>query len=201
MKLSRRDLRRLGLPLAFMLMLMTTAAFLAWATYKDVDLARLERNAALTARNQVEQRLRQSIGEGKEIRSRIQTLESLQAAGIVGTEHRLDWMEMLHDIQLDLRIPGMKYEFGPQAPLAGGAPGQKHWVGSPQKIQFRLLHEEDLLNALDRIQRQARALVVVRRCSLSPLASRNDGGGTTALLGAECELQWLTIPDREAGKR
>lgn len=198
---TRRDLRRLGLPLALTVMLIAIGGLLGWNSYRAAVLAERDRDAALAARNQVEQRVRRAVGEGQEIRSRLQTVDAWRAAGILGKERRLDWLEMLRDIQRDLRLPGMKYEFGPQTRLDSGSTGNPAWAFSPQKIQFRLLHEEDLLNALARIQQDARALVIVRQCTLSPLASRNAGAGATALLGAECELQWLTIPGIDAERR
>lgn len=193
MTLTRRDLRKLALPLAAMLVLLLVAGLLAWNTQSDATLAERERNAAIAARNQIDQRLRQVRNEEQEIKERAHLLQRLQSAGIAGEEHRLDWMELLRDTQRDLRLPGMKYEFGAQTTLDGGKLAPDGWYASPLRIQFRLLHEGDLLNFLARIQKNASALVLVRACKLGPLPGQPDARAAMAQLGAECEIQWLTV--------
>lgn len=193
MTLTRRDLRKLALPLAAMLALLLVAGLLAWSTQSDADKAAQERNAANAARNQIEQRLHQARNEEQEIKERARLLQRLQSAGIAGEERRLDWIELLRDTQRQLRLPGMKYEFGVQTAVDGGKVAADGWYASPLRIQFRLLHEGDLLNFLARIQKDASALVIVRACKLAPLPGQPDVRAAPAQLGAECEMQWLTV--------
>jgi hypothetical protein len=193
MKLTGRDLQKLWLPLLAMLSMIIVAVLLAWASQRDAEKAGQERSAALSARNQIEQRLRQVRTEEQEIRERTRLLQQLKDAGISGDERRLDWMEMLRDTQRELRIPGMTYEFGAQTSLDNGNDAAYAWFSSPLRLQLRLLHEEDLTNFLARVQKNAKALVIVRSCKLSPLPRQADGRATMAQLGAECEMQWLTV--------
>lgn len=199
MKLSPRDLQKLWLPLVAMLAMMAVAGLLAWGSQRDAEKAGQERDAALSARNQIDQRLRQVRTEEQDIRDRTRLLQQLKDSGISGEERRLDWMETLRDAQRELRIPGMTYEFGAQASLDNGNEPAYAWFASPLRLQLRLLHEEDLVHFLARIQKQARALVIVRSCKLSPLPRQADGRAAMAQLGAECEMQWLTV--RPAGDR
>ena len=193
MTLTRRDLRKLGLPLTSMLALIVVAGLLAWSTLSDVRQAEQERNAASAARNQIEQRLRRVRDEEQDLKGRTQTLLDLKNSGIAGEERRLDWMEMLRDTQRELRLPGMKYEFGAQIPLDAGDGSGFGWFSSPLRIQLRLLHEGDLVNFLARIEKEAKALVIIRACQLSPLPGQGDARNGLAQLGAECEMQWLTL--------
>lgn len=193
MTLPRNDLRKLTLPLLAMVALLLVAALLAWGTQSDASQAEQERNSASAARNQIEQRLRQARNEEQEIKERAHLLQRLQGAGIAGEERRLDWMELLRDTQRALRLPGMKYEFGVQTALDGGKVAVDGWYASPLRIQFRLLHEGDLLNFLARIQKDASALVIVRGCKLGPLPGQPDARVAMAQLAAECEMQWLTV--------
>jgi len=199
MTLTRRDFRKLALPLAAMLALLLIAGLLAWGTEADSRQAERERDAATAARNQIETRLRQVRNEELDLKERTQILLYLQNSGITGDEKRLDWMEMLRDIQRELRLPGMKYEFGAQTALDAGGGSDFGWYSSPLRIQFRLLHEGDLLNFLGRVQREAQAVVIVRACKLSPLPGLGEAPAGLAQLGAECEMQWLTVR-RPAGK-
>jgi type II secretory pathway pseudopilin PulG len=192
MKLTGRDLAKLWLPLLAAIAMFSVAGLLAWGSQLDARKAENERNAATTAKNQIEQRLRQVRTEEQDIRDRTELLRQLQESGITGEERRLDWMEMLRDIQRDLRIPGMTYEFGAQTSLDKGDDTTYLWFSSPMRLQLRLLHEEDLLNFLARVQKNAKALVIVRSCKLSPLPRQTDARESMAQLAAECEMQWLT---------
>lgn len=192
MKLTGRDLPKLWLPLLVTAAMFIVAGLLAWGSQLDAGKAELERKAAATARNQIEQRLRQVRTEEQDIKDRTQLLQQLQSSGVTGEERRLDWMEMLRDIQRELRIPGMNYEFGAQTTLDKGDDTAYAWFTSPMRLQLRLLHEEDLLNFLARLQKDAKALVIVRGCKLAPLPRQSDSREALAQLAAECELQWLT---------
>lgn len=186
----RKDLPRLWLPAAIALVLIVVAGTLAWVSEREARQAAQTLQAATAARQRIEQRLSQVRTEEEDIKQRAALWLKLKEAGMVGEERRLEWVEMLRDIQQELRIPGLSYEFGPRQPLDGkDTPG---WHASPLRIQFRLLHEEDLLNALERIEQRAPALVIVRACRLAPLTTPGDGAKPAALLGAECDMQWLT---------
>lgn len=192
MKLTSRDLRKLWLPLLAALTMIIVASLLVWGSKLDAQKAEQERNAATTGKNQIEQRLRQVRIEEQEIRDRTQLLQQLQNSGFTGDEKRLDWMELLRETQRELRIPGMSYEFGAQTSLDKGDDTTYAWFSSPLRLQLRLLHEEDLLNFLARIEKNAKALIIIRSCKLAPLPRQTDSRDAMAQLGAECEMQWLT---------
>ncbi|MFH1658074.1 MAG: hypothetical protein ABIG35_02065 [Pseudomonadota bacterium] len=192
MKLTGRDLPKLWLPLLAALAMFLVAGLLVWGSQFDAGKAEQERSVATAAKNQIEQRLRQVRTEEQEIRERTQLLQQLQNSGITGDEKRLDWMEMLRETQRELRIPGMSYEFGAQTSLDKGEDATYAWFSSPLLLKLRLLHEEDLLNFLARVEKNARALVIVRSCKLVPLPSQANGREVMAQLSAECDMQWLT---------
>ncbi|MBU1365417.1 MAG: hypothetical protein KKE51_16495 [Gammaproteobacteria bacterium] len=200
MTLSGRDLKKLWLPLLATLAMISVAGLLGWASTLEKSKAEQERNTALSARDQIDQRLRQVRTEEQEIRERTALLQQLKNAGITGPERRLDWMEQLRDTQRELRIPGMKYEFGAQTSLENGNDPSYTWFASPLHLQLRLLHEEDLLNFLAAVQKNAKALVIVRGCKLSPLPGQADAREALAQLGAECDMQWITINPAKDGK-
>lgn len=200
MKFSTKDLVKLRLPLLGSITLFILAGLLAaWST-SDAEKATQERNTATTSKTQIEQRLRQVRTEEQELKEKAQIFQQMQDAGITGEEKRLDWTEMLQQIQNDLRIPGMNYEFGIQKPLENVNGAAYAYYASNMHLQLHLLHEGDLINILARIQKEAKALVLVRSCKLSPLAARIEGRDVQAQLSAECELQWVTVR-RSNGKK
>lgn len=193
MKFVRRDLVKLRLPLLGALLLLILAGLIGWWSVRDAERAALERNTADSRKSQIEQRLRQVRTEEQELKERAQIFQQMQSAGMTGEEKRLDWTELLRQIQNDMRIPGMSYEFGVQKALENVNGVAYAYFASPMRLQLRLLHEEDLLNFLARVGREAKALVLVRSCKLSPLANLGEPRTVPAQLSAECELQWITI--------
>lgn len=193
MSFSRHDLVKLRLPLLGTLALLILAGLLAWWSVQQGQKAQQEWNAAAAAKNQIEQRLRQVRTEEQELKERTLFFQQMQNSGMTGEEKRLDWTELLRQIQQDLRLPGMSYEFGPQKSLEKVSGVAFAYFASPMRLQLRLLHEGDLINFLARLQKEAKALVLVRSCKLSPNPQSSDGRPTAAQLAAECELQWVTV--------
>lgn len=200
MKFTQRDLVKLKWPLVGALLLLVVAGLLAWWSQQDAQKAEQQRKAAENSKNQIEQRLRQVRTEEQELKERAQIFQQMQKSGIAGEEKRLDWTEMLRAIQSDIRLPAMTYEFGAQIPL-GNLTGQDYaYFASPMRLQLRLLHEEDLLNFLARLQKEAKALVLIRSCKLSPQPGSGEVREVLPQLSAECELQWITVR-RSAGTK
>lgn len=200
MTLTQRDFRKLLLPLAATLTLLVMAGALAWWSHAEKDGAAQERNRAAEGKTRIETRLRQFHSEESDLKARSQLLQHLQDAGILGEERRLDWMEQLRNTQRDLRLPGLNYEFAVQAPLNRAAASGYTWFNSPLRLQLRLLHEGDLLNALDHLQRQAHAMVIVRSCRLAPPPVKDERRESVAALQADCTLDWLTVRQAVAKK-
>jgi len=193
MKFTQRDLVKLKWPLVGALLLLVIAGLLAWWSQQDAQNAEQQRNAAENSKNQIEQRLHQVRTEEEELKERAQIFQKMQKSGIVGEEKRLDWTEMLRAIQNEIRPPAMTYEFGAQIPLEKMTGLDYAYFASPMRLQLRLLHEEDLLNFLARLQKEAKALVLIRSCKLSPLPNSGEAREMLPQLSAECELQWITV--------
>jgi len=192
MKLTQRDFHTLLPPIAATLALFLAAGFLAWWSHSNAHEAGLERDRTAEGKTRIEIRLRQFRSEEVDIRERGLTLRRLQDSGILGEERRLDWLEQVRNTQRELRLPGIKYEFAAQTPLNRTTPSGYAWFNSPLHLQLRLLHEGDLLNALDRIQQEARALVIVRSCQLMPPANVGERREAFVPLNADCHMDWLT---------
>ena len=197
MNFERRDFAKLRWPLLAALAMIAAAVAVAWWSDLVGHKARLERDAAAQAKAQVEQRLRQVRTEEQDIKTRTQQFLDLEHAGITGPEKRLDWTEQLRDLQHQLRLPAMSYELGPQVALESVSGNAYAFYSSPLNIQLRLLHEEDLLNFLNRLQREAKAMVLVRSCRVSRLPPA--GGNDATQLGAECTMELVTL-QRSTGR-
>ncbi len=192
MKLERRDLGKLQWQALLAVALIAVAVALVLWSNASALKSRMERDAVATRKAQIEQRLRQVRTEEQDIKARTERFQQMDLAGIVGPEKRLDWTEFLRDLQRQLRLLGMTYEFGPQIPLETLAGAGYAYHSSQLKIQLRLLHEEDLLHFVERLQKEARAMILLRGCKLNRLPTTNPTGDS-ALLAAECTMEWVTL--------
>jgi hypothetical protein len=99
---------------------------------------------------------------------------------------------------------GVSYEIGAQQPYAHAAelaPGSIALKQSRMKLDFRLLHEGDLLRFFDALREQGAGLFHLDQCTLR----RTDTGTTLRYqpnIAANCELAWITAtPDATPGVR
>ena len=199
MKLAARDFGKIVwfALLAVLLIALAIAAGL-WST-GGTSKARGERDAAAARKVEIEKRLGRVRTEEQEIKARTQQFQKMELAGMIGQEKRLEWTELLRDLQRQLRLPGMNYEFGPQVPLESVAGADYAFHSSQLKIQLRVLHEEDLLNFVGQLQKEAKALVVLRGCKLSRPPGGSATRDATQLVG-ECTMEWITLR-RASGTR
>lgn len=191
MKFERRDLDKVQWYAASAIAAIAIAAVVGWWSLAGANKARIERDAAAASKIQIEQRLGQVRTEEQDIKARTLQFQQMELAGVTGPEKRLDWTELLRDLQRRLRLPGMTYEFGPQILLESGPAAGYAFHSSQLKIQLRLLHEEDLLNFIAHLQREAKAMILIRHCKASRLAGGTQPDG--AQLVAECTMEWITL--------
>lgn len=200
MKFTARDLKKLRWQLAIATGLVIAAAAIAYMSLIAVQKAEAEHRVAASRYAQIDTRLRQVRTEEEEIKNRAALFLHLQERGIIGEEKRLDWIEMLRDIQNRMRLPDMNYEFAPQKPLEGNGSGEHAFFVSAMRLHLNLVHEEDLLNFLAKVQREAKAVVLTRGCNVmrqAPAEARNS----LAQLSADCELDWITVRKTDTAKR
>ena len=186
-----KDLRKLAWPMAVLAGLVGTGAALAWWSQGLEKQARQEFEEATALYQQTETRLRQVRTEEQEIKDKSALFLRLTRDGIIGEEKRLDWTELLRDIQHQLRLPQMRYEFAPQRPLEPGSSGEYAFYASLMRLHLDLVHEEDLLGFLAAVQARAKAMVAVRSCAVARIAEGAPSHGS-AQLSADCELDSIT---------
>lgn len=196
MKATGRDLVKLRRPLLGALASIVLAGgLIVWSNDK-LRGAQLEHDGEQARRKLVEQRLQQADGEARDLSSRAGIFRRLQESGVIGEESRLEWVEMLQAIRRDLHLPDLHYEFSGQTPLDNANRSGHAYFSSRLQLQLRQVHEEDLLKVLTRIEREARALVLLHSCHLG----RSPGTEEFSLLQAECEMSWITIQLARASK-
>ena len=201
MKFNLRDLSKLQWPVLLTIFLLLTAGTLAYWSERRLQEANAQRASAESQLFQNEQRFRQVHSEEQEIKERTEIFQKLEKSGIAGEENRLEWIELLRDLQRQLHLPGMNYEFGPQQALEKTDGAAFTYHRSHLHIQLRLLHEEDLLNFLERLQQRAQAMLLVRSCRLARPTVSLESGAALTQLSAECDMEWVSLQRATAGKQ
>jgi hypothetical protein len=195
MTIARDDLRRLRwslLAAAGMIAIGIGTLVAVHAEYLEQGRLHAQVQAEL---RQVQSRLTQARDQEAEINGNIGRFKALLAAGIIGEEERLAWVERIKTIRAARRLLDLRYEIAPQHGLdpatAPGSSGDFEFRSSTMRLQMDLLHEQDLLRLLDDLQGSVPAFVRPQRCTVE--RSRPDA----PTMQAECVIDWVTIRDRK----
>lgn len=198
--LTSADFKRLRWNLALLGFALACGGLMVGFALHEEKTALQTLQRAEAARNEIRGKLARAQDEEQELRGKIARYSRLQAKGIVGEEHRLEWVEALRAIKQERRLIDLQYELSPQQPLdaaiAPGGGGDFEFMNSALRMQMLLLHEGDLLHFIDDIGEKPQAFTRTRRCSVqrTPPASRERGPAPQ--LKAECEIDWITIREK-----
>lgn len=193
MKFTSQDFQRLQWALLFLALSLLVAGGATWFALAMKKQTAQAYTAATSAEKEMENKISRARGEEQELREKITRFQLLKNRGIVGAEQRLDWVEAIGRIKAARRISQFDYEFAPQRPVdaailpSGAAAGGFTLMASQMQLHMLLLHEGDLLNALDDLRATAPALIQVRGCKIDHSAG--------AQLTADCTLEWITFKE------
>ena len=199
MKLDAADFPKLQHSLLVALLMIALGAMTVFFSFDWSKAASADLTTAQRERNEFDGKLRQVRNEESEIKQKAELFRTLQARGMVGTEPRLEWVELLKGLRDKHRLIELHYELAPQRPLEPVSSGKIGLFASAMRLQLKLLHEEDLTRLLGDLKQHASALIQVRRCDVSRLGRSAAEPTTQALLQADCVLDWITL--RDTGKK
>jgi hypothetical protein len=193
MTFDRSDFARIQVSLATAIAMISVGVGLAWLADQQLRGAVQAKASASSQLQQYEGKLKQVRAEENEIREKSALYSNLRARGIIGEEQRLEWVELIKSIKETRKLIDVQYEFAPQQALERAALPRFSFRSSTMKLQIKLLHEGDLLNFINDARRQAKAYVRVRSCTVTRIPRSSAATGETALLNADCQLDWITI--------
>lgn len=200
MNFDQHDFIRIRASLFAALAAGIAAGGIAWITDRWHDSAIKARATAAAQLGEFEGKLRQVRSEEAEIKHKAAVFDKLRERGIIGEESRLDWVELIKEIRDSRKLLEIQYEFLPQQSMEKEGSGDYAFRSSTMRLQMKLLHEGDLLQFINDLRSRARAYIRVRSCTLSRIPRGTLGAGDPALLGAVCEIDWITVlPVKGAG--
>jgi hypothetical protein len=128
---------------------------------------------------------------------------ALYESGIIGREKRLNWIEALRQSGEKLNLPSLRYAIKSQETFTPGF--QINYGGfvlyrSSMDLTLGLLHEGDLFELLNYINRNADGAYTITECKFSPVGKNIIYDKDQANISASCLLHWITI-DLPGGNR
>lgn len=145
--------------------------------------------------------------EERIIETQYPAFKQLHARGIIGQEHRLNWVETLRAAGDTLQLPKIDYRIEAQriyVPEIALDSGPFDVNVSEMHLNLALLHEGDLIRLLAALDRDSAGLFSVERCEMSregEVRHAPDGPDVPATqLRADCLLRWFSLDQRGALK-
>jgi hypothetical protein len=120
----------------------------------------------------------------------------LHEEGVIGREQRLNWLEVLRAAGEYKRLPGLNYEIKSQSVYVPQFPavlGRYQLYSSDMLLNMQLLHEVDLLEVLDFMDKNAQGLYSVSECRFSRAGQDITMTAHASNITTRCDLSWFTI--------
>jgi hypothetical protein len=138
--------------------------------------------------------------EKRDIRNFQPRYIELLSRGLIGEEKRLEWVDVVRQIQAQRKLPPLSYDIEPQQTVRLESSldlGDYQLQGSRMRLHMELLHEMDLFNFFDDLRQ--RSFVTVQDCSIRRLGVAAGALGAPTL-GADCTLNWITLAQAPKGR-
>jgi hypothetical protein len=193
--MNQADLNALKAPV---LALVTVLVIGAGAIYYSDRLAKQAREQLKQQQvqlNDARTRLQKSGEEKDVIIAYLDRFRNLESAGIIGEEQRINWLDGLRLANQQADLFGVNYQIDTQKAYPYSAdfnPGQLALSQSTMHLDFKLLHEDDLMRFFNALRRQGGGLFTIDQC----LMKRLETGGVIRFqpnVSAECDLSWITL--------
>lgn len=193
--MSQADLQALRTPLLVLLFVLVAGAGTVYYSDRLAKQARQQLTQQQAQLKEARTRLQKSDEEKGVIVAYLDRFRNLESAGIIGEEQRINWLDGLRLANQQADLFGVSYQIETQKPYPYAAdfnPGQLALNQSAMRLNFRLLHEEDLMRFLNALGRQGGGLFAIDQCVMR----RIETGGVIRFqpnVDAECDLSWITL--------
>ena len=120
----------------------------------------------------------------------------LYKKGIIGREHRLNWIETLRASSERVKLAGLTYSVSPQQKYAPGFSvnmGKFSLYSSTMKLNLSMLHEGDLLQLITDLNKYAEGMFTITECTFKRPGKILNESRDAINIKADCELQWSNI--------
>ena len=121
---------------------------------------------------------------------------ALYKKGVIGREHRLNWIETLRASSERIKLPGLRYSISPQEKYSPGFNvnlGKFALFSSSMSLTIDMLHEGDLVRLIRDMSEHAEGMFTITECRFMRTGNTLSEKPDATNVSAECDLQWLNI--------
>ena len=183
-----------GALIGLSIVLVITGAMLT-ASYNFSKSANRALAQAENERRAAERRYRKLDEHEVMIATYYPAFQDLEKEGVIGEERRLQWVEALKQADENLKLPNLAYSIATQQPHTPEFPlsdGAYKLFASQMNLELGLLHGQDLLDLLRRLDEDAGGLYSVDSCRMKR-RRQEPGSPKDTHLSSSCQLNWYTI--------
>ena len=134
------------------------------------------------------------------VESRLPEFRALEAAGVIGEEQRLTWIETLQEVAARVGLPSLRYRIEPRTSY-GADPDLDsdayRSFSSVVRVEAGLLHEGDFERLMRGLATRRAGLYRIERCDLRRAGPSFVMRAGAVNLAAECDLRWITFERAE----
>ena len=144
----------------------------------------------------VRSRYRTIDEQRRQIETWLPAYRSLESAGIIGEERRLEWIETLRAAAAEVGLPSLRYRIEPRTAyeaVSDLGTGDHGVFSTVVRIEAGLLHEGDLERLIRDLAEAESGLFRIERCSVRRSGPDFVMRAGAVNLGAECDLRWITL--------
>lgn len=192
--MNQEDVQALKVPLMALVIVMIIGAAAIYYSDRLKGVAQQQLTQQQSQLKEARTRVQRSGDEKDIIVQYLDRYRQLERAGFVGEEQRINWLDGLRLANQQADLFGVEYQIGTQAPYAYAAslnPGQIALNQSVMRLQFRLLHEMDLMRFLNALASRGGGIFSVDQCTMRRIDTRGVIRYQPNVI-AECELSWIT---------
>ena len=197
MTLTKNDWKRLQWSIAMLVTLLLAGGAIVTLSAHALSEASKTNKQAQSDKMTAHGKAERADQEAEELREKIAVFQTLNARGVIGQEHRLDWIEKISKVKKARKLLEVGYELDPQQKLDAKvvSPTLNGFdiMSSSMKLKMAMLHENDLLNFLEDLRTQIQGYIRVESCGLARLPASPGNHGPAAQIQADCVLDWITI--------
>lgn len=188
-KILRRGLIPLGLGVALALCLVIPSQLYYVKQNESVELKRRTMLSAQTRYNTAKEAT-------QIIKQYLPSYQKYVSHGVIGNENRLSWIEALRSWTIKRGLDTVQYSVDARQVWSLSMipeSGEMDVRRSAMQTSVNVLHEGDVFDFWDHLNRYANGLYSVKECEIRRLVDKIDVTSIQPTLATRCLLHWLTV--------
>lgn len=203
MNISRSDFLMMRWNILAVCISTLISAAILYSSNEYTSSTQINRRNAQNLLNEARNRLATALQDQESMARYASEYGALIEQNIIGDDRRLDWMEGLEKIRQKRLVADFRYSITPQKRYLPPLPidsGNFDIRYSEMKLQFDLLHEQQLLDFFDALRTNIKGRYQLEGCTLQRGSAGDEVKAVPAQLKAECIGGWITLNNRGASQ-